>query len=143
MTDYNEAIRPIHDRMPVPLHFDEYNQWLHGSFEDAVAFRSRCFRDELIEIVGTSELWSKRTSADTSPPGLAFPDAERSQHHRFARKFLRRSSICPAKRSDGGSKPSNRSYSGRNRPSMICGSWVPISPMLVVIARSTLSLRAR
>ena len=66
MTDCNEAIRPVHDRMPVLLMPDEYDQWLHGSFDDIVAFQSRCFPDDLIEMTRTSELWSKR-SAITAP----------------------------------------------------------------------------
>jgi len=60
MTDCNEAIRPVHDRMPVLLHADEYEQWLHGSFEDCLAFQSRCFPDALIEMTRTSEPWGKR-----------------------------------------------------------------------------------
>ena len=43
MTDCNEAIRPIHDRMPVLLHPDEYDQWLRGSFDDLLAFRNAAF----------------------------------------------------------------------------------------------------
>ena len=50
MADCNEAIRPLHDRMPVPLHPHEYEPWLRGSFEDLLAFRKRCFPDELIEL---------------------------------------------------------------------------------------------
>jgi hypothetical protein len=46
--------------MPVLLHVDEYDQWLHGSFDDAVSFQNRCFPDELIEIVRTSEPWGQR-----------------------------------------------------------------------------------
>jgi putative SOS response-associated peptidase YedK len=37
MTECNEAIRPIRGRMPV-LHADEYDRWLHDSFDDALAF---------------------------------------------------------------------------------------------------------
>jgi putative SOS response-associated peptidase YedK len=59
MTDCNEAIRPVHNRMPVLLHANEYDQWLHGSFDDALAFQNRCFPDELIEMNRTSELWRK------------------------------------------------------------------------------------
>jgi putative SOS response-associated peptidase YedK len=72
MTDCNEAIRPIHDRMPVLLHPDEYDRWLHGSFEDLLAFQKRCFPDELIEMERTSELWvRKKTAAGASEPVLA------------------------------------------------------------------------
>lgn len=59
MTDCNEAIRPVHDRMPVLLHRDDYDRWLHGSYEDALAFQRRCFPDDLIEMNRTSELWRK------------------------------------------------------------------------------------
>ena len=60
MTDCNEAIRPVHNRMPVLLHPDEHDQWLRGSIEDVIAFQSRCFPDDLIEMERTSEPWIKR-----------------------------------------------------------------------------------
>jgi len=60
MTDCNEAIRPIHDRMPVLLIPDEYERWLNGSFDDLLAFQARCFPDDLIEMTRTDELWVKR-----------------------------------------------------------------------------------
>jgi putative SOS response-associated peptidase YedK len=60
MADCNEVIRPLHDRMPVLLQPHEYEQWLRGSFEDLLAFRKRCFPDDLIEIQATSELWVKK-----------------------------------------------------------------------------------
>jgi len=59
MTDCNEAIRPIHKRMPVLLLPEDYDAWLHGSVEDAIAFQDRRFPDDLIEITRTEELWSK------------------------------------------------------------------------------------
>lgn len=59
MTDCNEVIRPVHDRMPVLLHESEYEQWLHGSFDDLQAFGARCFPDDLIEMRRTDELWYK------------------------------------------------------------------------------------
>lgn len=64
MTDCNEAIRPVHDRMPVLLHPDEYDQWLHGSFDDIAALQARCFPDEMIEMTRTSERWNKSRLAD-------------------------------------------------------------------------------
>lgn len=70
MTDCNEAIRPIHDRMPVLLHAGEYDQWLHGDFDDALAFQARCFPDDLIEIERTSELWVQRKPAGSTPGEL-------------------------------------------------------------------------
>lgn len=60
MADCNEAMRPLHDRMPVLLHPHEYDQWLHGSLEDLVAFQKRSFPDELIEMNRTNELWVKK-----------------------------------------------------------------------------------
>jgi putative SOS response-associated peptidase YedK len=60
MTDCNEAIRPVHNRMPVLLHADEHDKWLHGPMEDVIAFQFRCFPDELIEMERTSEPWIRR-----------------------------------------------------------------------------------
>jgi putative SOS response-associated peptidase YedK len=73
MTNCKEAIRPIHDRMPVLLMPDEYDTWLHGSFDDAVALKDRCFPDSLIEMTRTAELWSRPKTArvrDVVPPSL-------------------------------------------------------------------------
>jgi putative SOS response-associated peptidase YedK len=55
MTDCNEAIRPVHDRMPVLLMPDEWDRWLAGSFDDTLAFQKHCFPDDLIEIERTAE----------------------------------------------------------------------------------------
>jgi putative SOS response-associated peptidase YedK len=60
MTDCNEAIRPVHDRMPVLLHRDDHDRWLHGSFDDILAFQARCFPDDLIVMERTDEPWVKR-----------------------------------------------------------------------------------
>lgn len=73
MTDCNEAIRPIHDRMPVLLHPDEYEQWLHGSFEEVLAFQSRCFPDDLIQMDRTTKLWFKRQSPSLPMSGSLLP----------------------------------------------------------------------
>jgi putative SOS response-associated peptidase YedK len=62
MTNCNEAMRPLHDRMPVLLQPDEYDQWLRGSFEDLIAFQERCFPDDLIQITPTADLWVKRNA---------------------------------------------------------------------------------
>lgn len=62
MTDCNEAIRPVHDRMPVLLHESEYGKWLGGSFDEIVGFQERCFPDELIEMRRTSDPWNKPRS---------------------------------------------------------------------------------
>lgn len=63
MTDCNEAIRPIHTRMPVLLQEEDHDRWLHGDLSDVIAFRDRCFPDELIEIDRTDQPWNKRSAA--------------------------------------------------------------------------------
>jgi len=67
MTDCNEAIRPVHNRMPVILMPDEYDRWLNGSFDDLMAFQERCFPDELIEMNRTAEPWRKRREDAAAP----------------------------------------------------------------------------
>jgi len=67
MTDANEAILPVHNRMPVLLHRNEYDQWLHGSFEDALTFQKRTFPAELVVMERTSELWSKKKMPTETP----------------------------------------------------------------------------
>jgi len=59
MTDCNEAIRPVHDRMPVLLLPEEYDAWLNGDFDTAAGFQARCFPDELIVTTRTSVPWNK------------------------------------------------------------------------------------
>lgn len=66
MTDCNEAVRPIHNRMPVLLQPDEYDTWLRGSFEDVVSLQQRCFPDELIQIDRTPEPWRRRDVTSTN-----------------------------------------------------------------------------
>jgi putative SOS response-associated peptidase YedK len=63
MTNCNDFVAQVHDRMPVLLHEDEYDQWLHGSLDDVRAFRDRCFPPELMLMDRTPELWSKRQLA--------------------------------------------------------------------------------
>ena len=68
MTDCNEAIRPVHDRMPVLLHEEDHDRWLHGSLDDVIAFQTRCYPDDLIEIERTAEPWlRRRPEAETAP----------------------------------------------------------------------------
>jgi putative SOS response-associated peptidase YedK len=62
MTDCNDAIRPVHDRMPVLLHRSEYDLWLHGSFDEIVGLQERCFPEDLILIERTGQRWSKGKS---------------------------------------------------------------------------------
>jgi putative SOS response-associated peptidase YedK len=70
MTDCNEAIRPVHDRMPVLLLPEEYDRWLNGCFDEAVAFQERCFPDALIETTRTNEYWDKRKGFANEAPSL-------------------------------------------------------------------------
>lgn len=62
MTDCNDAIRPVHDRMPVLLHEEDYEPWLRGSLDDVLSFQDRCFPNELIAMKRTSDPWLKRRS---------------------------------------------------------------------------------
>lgn len=57
MTDANNAMSVLHDRMPVLLRADEYERWLRGSFDDAVSFQQRVYPDDLIEMNRTADLW--------------------------------------------------------------------------------------
>jgi len=68
MTDCNEVVRPVHDRMPVLLHEEDYDLWLRGSLDDVIAFQDRCFPDELTSIERTADPWFKRR---TEEPKLA------------------------------------------------------------------------
>lgn len=60
MTDCNEVIRPVHDRMPVLLHVEDYDRWLRGSLDDVIAFQDRCFPDELTTLNRTADTWFRR-----------------------------------------------------------------------------------
>lgn len=71
MTDANEAVAPVHDRMPVLLHRSEYEQWLRGDFETALAFQSRVFPPELIETERTTDLWVKKKAAAADQQALS------------------------------------------------------------------------
>jgi putative SOS response-associated peptidase YedK len=59
MADSNEAVRPVHDRMPVLLLPDEYDTWLRGSFDDLLALQNRSFPDDILVIRRTQEPWVK------------------------------------------------------------------------------------
>lgn len=67
MTDCNDAIRPVHNRMPVLLMPDDYDRWLHGDIEDVLAFRDRCFPNDLIEMERTGELWNRKNCPPIEP----------------------------------------------------------------------------
>lgn len=63
MTNANSAVAPVHNRMPVLILPDEYETWLHGSFDDAFAFQERVFPPELIDVTRTTDLWSRTSRA--------------------------------------------------------------------------------
>lgn len=63
MTDANEAIQPVHDRMPVLLMPNEQDRWLHGKLEDLLALQARQFPPDLVEMRRTDELWVRRKGA--------------------------------------------------------------------------------
>lgn len=67
MTECNDVVRPVHDRMPVLLQADEWDQWLHGSLDDVAEFQARCFPPELTAIERTSDPWFRRKAAEPAP----------------------------------------------------------------------------
>jgi putative SOS response-associated peptidase YedK len=67
MTDCNDAIRPVHNRMPVLLMPDDYDRWLHGSLDDVIAFQDRRFPNHLIEMERTREPWIRKTPTPEQP----------------------------------------------------------------------------
>lgn len=68
MTDANEAVAPVHNRMPVLLNRDEYNKWLNGSLDDLLALQQRVFPSDGIEIDRTSEFWVRKRSTGAEAP---------------------------------------------------------------------------
>jgi putative SOS response-associated peptidase YedK len=66
MTNCNEVVRPVHNRMPVLLHEEDYDRWLYGSLDDVLEFQDRCFPDELTAMERTSDPWFKRRTEATS-----------------------------------------------------------------------------
>ena len=63
MTDCNEVVRPVHNRMPVLLHEEDYDIWLRGSLDDVMTFQGRCFPDELTAMERTGDPWFRRRDA--------------------------------------------------------------------------------
>ena len=62
MTDANEAILPVHDRMPVLLMPQDQDRWLHGDFDDLITLQARQFPPDLFQMHRTDELWVRRRS---------------------------------------------------------------------------------
>ncbi|WP_447728920.1 SOS response-associated peptidase [Sphingomonas koreensis] len=61
MTDANEAVSQVHNRMPVVLHVDEHDAWLHGSIDDVIGFQGRVFPPELIAMERTQDSWLRQS----------------------------------------------------------------------------------
>lgn len=59
MTDANEDMRPVHNRMPVILQRDEWDVWMKGSLDELVALQQRSYPAGLIAIDRTTELWRR------------------------------------------------------------------------------------
>ncbi|MBB4291455.1 putative SOS response-associated peptidase YedK [Rhizobium leguminosarum] len=70
MTDANEAVAPVHNRMPVLLHPDEYDLWMHGSLGDLVALQQRKYPAESILMERTNDLWVAKKQAVSETPTL-------------------------------------------------------------------------
>jgi putative SOS response-associated peptidase YedK len=66
MTDCNDIVAPVHNRMPVLLHEHEYDQWLHGSIDEVREFQGRCFPAEVMAFDRTAEPWFRRTTVPVS-----------------------------------------------------------------------------
>lgn len=63
MTDANDEVAPVHDRMPVILHRDEWDAWLHGSFEECCGFQDRSFPVGLLQMEKTDQFWNRNSKA--------------------------------------------------------------------------------
>lgn len=70
MTDANEAIEPVHNRMPVLIHRQEYEHWLNGNFEEAIGSQHCVFPPELISMERTTQLWSKKKASAANETSL-------------------------------------------------------------------------
>lgn len=67
MTECNDTIRPVHNRMPVLLMPEDYDRWLHGSLDDVTAFQDRRFPNDLIEMERTQDPWNRKPGAPQEP----------------------------------------------------------------------------
>jgi putative SOS response-associated peptidase YedK len=56
--------------MPVLLLPDEYDLWLRGSLDEALALQKRAFPTDLIEMRRTREIWVRRPSEAQAGPAL-------------------------------------------------------------------------
>ncbi len=57
MTEANDLVSPVHDRMPVILAPEDHDKWLFGSFEDVLALQRPCDPDRM-QIERTDRPWN-------------------------------------------------------------------------------------
>ena len=62
MTDCNDLVRPVHNRMPVLLHEHEIEDWLQCPLDDVRAYQGRCFPPETMAMERTGEPWFRRSA---------------------------------------------------------------------------------
>lgn len=63
MVDGCVQMSDVHDRMPVILKPDQYDQWMHGSPDDAMSLVQTC--DDTLVVDRTAELWFKPKKVET------------------------------------------------------------------------------
>jgi putative SOS response-associated peptidase YedK len=61
MVDGCQQMAEVHDRMPVILRPENYDLWMQGAPDEALALVQTC--DEKLAVDRTAELWSKARSA--------------------------------------------------------------------------------
>jgi putative SOS response-associated peptidase YedK len=71
-TNANATVMPIHARMPVIITPDQFDRWLKGETDEAMALLKPA-RDDLLEVHQVSDRVNK---ADADDPGLMLPVAE-------------------------------------------------------------------
>jgi putative SOS response-associated peptidase YedK len=75
-TAANEAVRPVHDRMPVVLATGDWDRWLDRDYQDVEALRKLLVPAP----AGDFELWAvgpEVNRADANGPHLLVPAASR------------------------------------------------------------------
>ncbi|MGR9470651.1 SOS response-associated peptidase [Rhizobium leguminosarum] len=70
MTDANEAVAPVHSRMPVVLYPHEYDRWMHGSLSDLIALQQRKYPAQSILMERTNDLWVAKRQVVSEEPTL-------------------------------------------------------------------------
>lgn len=80
MTDANKDMSAVHTRMPIFAFRDEWDRFMHGSFEDLMYFQKRVFPEGLIKFNRTPELWFKGKRKDpAAKPAPKKPRAKKAE----------------------------------------------------------------